>query len=104
LVASAHPAIGYTQNDMEKSDGKYDFILEPINRILTGAARHHLTLSVNHLWCSVLPSPREMVNLVGYGIPQIYIKNLEMSKKSESRNAMETLTNAGIMNFKEMKI
>lgn len=104
LVASAHPAIGYTQNDMEKSDGKYDFILEPINRILTGAARHHLKLSVNHLWCSVLPSPREMVNLVGYGIPQIYIGHLGMSKKSESRNAMETLTHAGIMNFKEMKI
>jgi len=104
LVASAHPAIGYTNSDIEKADGKYDFILEPINRILMGAARHNLKLSHNHLWCSVLPSPREMVNLVGYGFKTIYIGNLSSSKKSISSDARETLEQANIIIFEEMKI
>ena len=104
LVASAHPAIGYTNNDLEKPDGKYDFILEPINRILMGAARHNLKLSLDHLWCSVLPSPREMVNLVGYGFKTIYIGNLLTSKKSASSDARTMLENANIILFEEMNV
>lgn len=104
LVASAHPAIGYTQNNIEKSDGKYDFILEPVNRILMAAARHNLELSINHLWCSVLPSPREMVNLIGYGFKTIHIGNLATAKKSVSTEAMLTLENYDIVKFEEMKI
>jgi deoxycytidylate deaminase len=104
LVASSHPAIGYTQRDIEKTDGKYDFILEPVNRILMGAARHQLKLSLNHLWCSVLPSPREMVNLVGYGIETVYIGNLSVSKKSSSTEARETLEKSEILTFEEMKL
>jgi deoxycytidylate deaminase len=104
LVASAHPAIGYTNSDLEKPDGKYDFILEPINRILMGAARHNLKLSLDHLWCSVLTSPREMVNLVGYGFKKIYIGNLSTSKKSVSNDARVTLEEANIITFEEMKI
>ena len=104
LVASAHPAIGYTQNDVKPSDGKYDFILEPVNRILMGAARHDLKLSPNYLWCSVLPSPREMVNLVGYGFKNIYVGNLSNPKKLTSLEASKTLNNSGILTFEEMKL
>lgn len=104
LVASTHPAIGYTQNDITKTDGKYDFILEPINRILMGAARKGLKISPDHIWCSVLPSPREMVNLVGYGIQKIYIGDVNAAKKPASQLAKETLEMSGIMVFEEMAL
>lgn len=104
FVASAHPAIGYTQNDIEKSDGKYDFILEPVNRLLMGASKHNIKISTNHLWCSGLPSPREMVNLIGYGFKNIYIGSLSNSKKSVSLEAKETLNNSKILTFEEMKL
>lgn len=103
LVASAHPAIGYTQVDMNRKDGKYDFILEPINRILMGAARNGLKISTQHIWCSVLPSPREMVNLVGAHVTKIYVGDTTHSKKVESLSAMETLKLNGILEFEELK-
>ncbi len=104
LVASAHPAIGYTQNDIEKPDGKYDFILEPVNRILMGASRNNLKLSPNYLWCSVLPSPREMVNLIGCGFKGIYIGNMSEAKKFAASDAKNIIENAGIITFEELKL
>lgn len=105
LVASAHLAIGTSGDDRKNtSNDKYDFILEPCNRILMGAARHGLTISRNHLWCSVLPSPRELVNLIGCGFRDIYIGDINHSKKQASLDARQTLEAHGIINFKEMKI
>jgi dCMP deaminase len=104
LVASAHPAIGHTQDDFYKTDGKYDFILEPMNRILMGSARKGLKISQNHIWCSVLPSPREMVNLVGYGVRKIYIGDLNTAKKPVSLASKETLEANQIIIFEEMRL
>ena len=104
LVASAHPAIGYTQSDMLRKDGKYDFILEPINRILMGAARKGLNISRDHVWCSVLPSPREMVNLIGCDFKKIYVGDIAISKKTESLAAKDLLKGNDILAFEEMKI
>lgn len=99
LVASAHPAIGYTQQDIEKPDGKYDFYLEPLNRIMMGAAYHHLKLDKNLVWTSVLPTPREMVNAVGYGIKTIYLGTRQAFKKEASLKAFNTLIDSKIINF-----
>ncbi len=104
LVASAHPAIGYTQNDSQITEGKYDFILEPINRILMGAARQGLSLSKDHIWCSILPSPREMVNLIGLGVTEIYVGNMTGQNRTEPYEARETLETNGILKFKEMPL
>lgn len=104
LVASAHPAIGYTHDHIDPPEGKYDFILEPINRILMGASRAGLHLSPDYIWCSVLPSPREMVNLVGAGLQKIYIGDLSNAKKKASSEARITLENASILKFEEMPL
>lgn len=104
LVASAHPAIGYTHADMARKDGKYDFILEPINRILMGAARNGLHISRDHVWCSVLPSPREMVNLVGSGFQKIYVGDNQAAKKAESLAAKDVLEGHHILTFEQMTI
>lgn len=99
LVASAHPAIGYTHDQMAPPEGKYDFMLEPVNRILMGAARAGLTLVQDYLWCSVLPSPREMVNAVGAGMHQISIGDTTHAKKSASSDARDLLQSTGILTF-----
>lgn len=69
-----------------------------------GAARSGLTVSQDHIWCSVLPTPRELVNLVGKGIANIYIGNISATKKSASAKAKETLESSDIMTFKEMHL
>jgi dCMP deaminase len=97
-------SIGHTQDDFYKTDGKYDFILEPMNRILMGSARKGLKISQNHIWCSVLPSPREMVNLVGYGVQKIYIGDLNAAKKPVSLASKETLEANQIIIFEEMRL
>jgi dCMP deaminase len=102
LVASAHPAIGYTHDHLEQPEGKYNFILEPANRILMGAARAGLTLSADLMWCSVIPTPRELVNLVGAGIKSLYIGSPETPTKPASLDAKKTLVDNHITTFKDM--
>lgn len=104
LVASTHPAIGYTHNHMAPPEGKYDFMLEPVNRILMGAARVGLNVVKNYLWCSVLPSPREMVNAIGAGFHHMYIGDETHAKKSISTTARTTLETANILSFEVMKL
>lgn len=104
LVASAHPAIGFTSHDTLAQEGKYDFYLEPANRLLMGAARAGLTIADAHLWCSVLPSPREMVNLVAAGLMRISLQNGYTYKKTESLDAKETLSAHKILTFTEVAL
>lgn len=104
LVASAHPAIGFTAGDKMISENKYDFYLEPINRLLMGAARAGLKIKGSDIWCSVLPSPREMVNLVAAGLTGIYIGDMDAHKKESSVKGRETLENSGILKFHDGKL
>ncbi len=104
LVASTHPAIGFTHDDQLASDNKYDFYLEPVNRILMGAARAGLTICDDFIWCSVLPSPREMVNLVAANIKGIYILDRETHKKNASLQGLSTLEEAGILSFHDGRL
>jgi deoxycytidylate deaminase len=100
LVASAHPAIGYTKNqDMMGIDGKYDFMLEPINRLIMGSAKSGLEIIPDYIWCSVLPTPREMVNLVAYDIQTIYCGESHISKESFSGDARILLEESQILKF-----
>ena len=102
LVASTHPAIGYTHDHMAPPEGKYDFMLEPVNRILMGAARAGLTIIKDYLWCSVLPSPREMVNVIGAGFQGLSIGDGVHAKKSASSTAKEILETSNILHFRVM--
>ena len=99
LVASTHPAVGYTQAAMDIKDGKYDFMLEPVNRILMGAAKSGLKLEPNMMWLSSLPTPREMVNIVAAGMKAVYIGDMDLAKKETSDAARDVLEGKGILQF-----
>lgn len=108
LVASAHPAIGFTEHGLSHTDlldtGKYDFYLEPVNRLLMGAARKGLRLLPDMIWCSVLPSPREMVNLIGAGLSRLRIGDIQTHKKASSEEAFRLLAETGLVQFLEEKL
>ncbi len=103
LVASAHPAIGYTKdqdaNTINHKEGKYSFYLEPLNRILMGAHRYGLRLIDGLIWSSVVPTSRELVNCVGAGITSICLGNDELSRDEEAIAASRLLADSGVMQF-----
>lgn len=99
LVASTHPAIGFTAGEQMEQEGKYDFYLEPVNRLLMGASAAGLRIIDSQIWCSVLPSPREMVNLVGANISTITIGEESSYKKSASTDALRLLSEKEILKF-----
>lgn len=103
LVASAHPAIGYTRETdadiIQHKEGKYSFFLEPLNRILMGAHRYGLRLIDGLIWSSEVPTSRELVNCIGADIKTICIGNDEAARDEEAIAASRTLADNGVMQF-----
>lgn len=103
LVASAHPAIGFTREHdadiISHKEGKYSFYLEPLNRILMGAHRYGLRLIDGLIWSSEVPTSRELVNCIGANIKTICLGNDEAARDEEAIAASRTLADAGIMQF-----
>ncbi len=103
LVASAHPAIGYTESrdaeTLAQKEGKYSFYLEPLNRLLMGAHRYNLRLIDGLVWSSVVPTSRELVNCVGAGIKTICLGNDEVGRDEDAIAASRLLADKGVMQF-----
>lgn len=103
LVASAHPAIGYTRGHdadiINHKEGKYSFFLEPLNRILMGAHRYGLRLIDGLIWSSEVPTSRELVNCVGANIKTICIGNDESARDEEAIAASRLLADKDVMQF-----
>lgn len=105
LTGRGHPVTGFTMEDpddvsiIERSEDKYSYFQEPVNRLLMYMARHGLTLVENYLFCSQVPTSREQVNLVGAGIKRITIGNLAKARDTDALKAMRQLSEAGIISY-----
>ncbi len=105
LTASAHAAIGYTEQDPEdrekisQSEGKYNFYLEPMTRLMMGASRHGLKLVDGQIWASCIPTAREQVNMVADRLSQLYVGDKHMCRDADGLDARLTLEGAGILSF-----
>lgn len=103
LVASAHPAIGYTKGHdadiINQKEGKYSFYLEPLNRILMGAHRYGLRLIDGLIWSSEVPTSRELVNVVGAGIKTICLGTDETGRDEDAIAASRILADNGVLQF-----
>lgn len=106
LCARAHPAVGYTMeadiDEIERPEGKYSFIQEPVNRLLMSMPRHGLKIAGGLLFCSQLPTAREMVNMVGAGLSGITVRNPGMARDEWAFGAMRQLSRAGVLTFYEL--
>ncbi|GJL85127.1 MAG: hypothetical protein DHS20C02_09020 [Micavibrio sp.] len=94
LNATPHPAIGYTSKSMDKPEGKYSFILQPINRLIMSAARYGFQIDADYLYSSRVPTARELVNMVGAGITTIHIGDREDSRDENGPEALKQLQDA----------
>jgi dCMP deaminase len=105
LTASAHAAIGYTEHDPEdrekisQPEGKYNFYLEPMTRLMMGASRHGLKLVDGQVWASCIPTAREQVNMVADRLSQIYVGDLHLCRDADGIDARLTLEGVGILKF-----
>lgn len=103
LTALAHPVIGYSYArdaaEIRQTEGKYTFMLEPVNRLLMNAARRGLRLADGLLYTSQAPTAREQVNLVGAGIGRIRIGDPGMARDHGSLDALDMLTAKGILHI-----
>ncbi|MBU0858859.1 MAG: deoxycytidylate deaminase [Alphaproteobacteria bacterium] len=108
LTALAHPAVGYTiETDitaLEQTDGKYSFMMEPMNRLLMNAARHGLRLVDGLIYSSQVPTSREQVNLAGAGITSILVGDSGKARDDAALHAMLQMTTAGIMEYRPLRM
>jgi deoxycytidylate deaminase len=103
LSARAHLSIGYSgardPDILTRREGKYSYVIGPMNRILMGAARHGLRLDPQAIFSAVVPSSRELVNLAGAGITRLQVGDLTRGRDPDSLEAMATLRDTEIMDF-----
>ncbi len=106
LIASCHPAIGYSQNTQTplNAEGKYNFWLEPLNRLLMGAKRFGLNIPPNLIFTSQIPTSRELVNAVAADIKEIYCANPHTARDADSLAAAHLLSQRQILEIKELNI
>lgn len=103
LSALAHPAVGYSsdkdESAIDKPEGKYSFIQEPINRLLMCSRKKGLDIVNGLLFCTQVPTSREQVNLIGAGLDKLFISNIQNARDEWAFKAMEDLSKAGIIKF-----
>ncbi len=106
LTALSHPAIGYSIDGdlgaLQNTDGKYSFMMEPMNRLLMNAARHGLRLVDGMIYCAQVPTSREQVNIAGAGITSIAIGNPGKARDGAALQAMRQMQDAGIIEYRPM--
>jgi dCMP deaminase len=105
LIASAHATIGYSETspaDREKishPEGKYNFYLEPMNRLMMGAARYGCNLIDGMIYASCIPTAREQVNMVAAGVKNVYVGDISHCRDEDGLHARSMLEGSGILNF-----
>lgn len=106
LTVRSHLVVGYSAEDKQdvplinKAPGeKYGYIQEPVNRLLMFMARKGYTLLDGYLYCSIVPTSREQVNLVGANIKRITIGDIQKSRDGHGIKAMEKLKKAEILEY-----
>jgi len=101
VIVDRHPTIGYTMEDVEGKQGKYSFILQPINRLLMTAAREGLTLNPEYIYSSRTPTSRELTNFVGANLNTMYIGDRSVCRDQHGIAALETLLEHALITVKE---
>ncbi|MDB5531656.1 MAG: hypothetical protein JWR51_4759, partial [Devosia sp.] len=101
ICAKPHLAVGYTRRidapEFNDPHGKYTFILEPVNRLLMNAARLGLKIHAEYLYSSLVPTSRELVNIVGAGLNKLHLGDPATARDLEALNAIRQLDEAKIL-------
>lgn len=96
ISAEVHPVAGFTSKAFSH-DEKYNFLLQPLHRVLMTAARYGLKINRGYIYSSRVPTARELVNLTGAGFTRIHIGNPQEGRDEHSLAALKQLTDAEII-------
>jgi deoxycytidylate deaminase len=96
ISAEIHAVAGFTSKNTQ-TEGKYDLLLQPVHRILMTAARYGLKIKNEYIFCSRVPTAREMVNMIGANLNKIHIGNDETARDEFGLSALKQLEQAGIL-------
>lgn len=109
ITSRVHAVTGYSltnDNDVDmilQAKERYSFMQEPINRYLMACKRLGLTPLHDYLFCSQVPSAREMVNAVGAGFSKLYLGDPFKSRDQSGIQARDLLRDKGVMTFVTFK-
>jgi dCMP deaminase len=108
ICVRPHLVTGYTSHEayqeIESHKGKYSFIQEPVNRLITNAPRLGLR-PVNGLsYYSQVPTSREFVNMIGAGINQFFIGNRDLARDEDAFEAMALLEKEKIIKIEALQM
>ena len=100
ITAEIHAIAGFTSTT-PAPEGKYNYLLQPVHRVLMTAARRGLKIDQNYLFSSRVPTAREQVNIVGAGFSKIWLGNTTDARDADALQALDQLTKAGILNIQQ---
>ena len=95
LAGTAHHTPGYREDG--PGDGKYTFIVEPVNRLLMNAARHGLRIADGFFYSAHVPTSREQVNLSGAGISRVHIGDVTQARDEQALQALAFMREKGVL-------
>lgn len=102
ISAQPHPTLGFTSATMEEPEGKYSFIMEPVNRLIMAAARYGLKIDPAFLYSSRVPTAREQINMLGANLNALYVDDLASSRDENGLQAMNALQAGNVIEFKSL--
>ncbi|HEY0902096.1 MAG TPA: deoxycytidylate deaminase [Micavibrio sp.] len=106
LSARSHPVIGFSMtNDahiLRDPNNKYNYMVEPMNRLIMGASRVGVKLIDGMIFCTNIPTAREQVNLIGAGITRVYVEHPNKALDEAAIQAKRTVTNARMIDFQNL--
>ena len=95
LISISHPALGFRSDkdgyEITHPETKYSIIQEACNRLIMNAARHSLSILEDKVYCSEVPTSRELVNMVGAGIRVLVIYDIHKARDEDAVAALELL-------------
>jgi deoxycytidylate deaminase len=96
IAAEIHAIAGFT-SATPTPEGKYNFLLQPVHRVLMTAARRGLVIDRDYLFSSRVPTAREQVNIVGAGFSKIWLGDTKHARDPDALQALEQLTKANVL-------
>ena len=104
MTARATNTVALTGSDIthiQKTQDKYEPVLQPFNRLLAQCAYYNLHIDNGYLYASQTPTSREFVNMIGYGLKSLIIGNTSQCRDEWGLAALRQLREYNLMEITE---
>lgn len=98
VSAEIHPIAGFVSAALQEPEGKYNYLLQPVHRVLMTSARYGLKIMDGFLYSSRVPTARELVNMTGTGLTMISLGDRTAARDDYGLQALRQLTEVKILN------